>query len=206
MRKTTILLTLAFALLVSGLALAHGHGHVMGTITAVSADRIELKTQDGKAVAVPLNKATQYFRGKEKAIRTDAHVGDRVSVHLGAEGAAVEVRLPAASGAPPHAAAHSAAMPELRKVEEPKKVCMVTNQLFEKDQIPVAVGGQTYYGCCEGCKQTLRNDPAARTAVDPVSGKKVDKAKAVIGAAPDGKVLYFENEANFKKYSASSRG
>lgn len=94
----------------------------------------------------------------------------------------------------------------LRKVAEPQKVCMVTDQLFEKDQIPVAVGSQTYYGCCEGCKQTLKNNPAARTATDPVSGKAVDKAKAVIGAAPDGKVFYFENEANLKKYSAPQKG
>lgn len=95
---------------------------------------------------------------------------------------------------------------ELRRVAELKKVCMVTNRVFEKDQIPVQVEGRTYYGCCEGCKQTLAKNPAARTAVDPVSGKPVDKARAVIGAAPDGSVLYFENEANLKKYSPKAKG
>ena len=39
-----------------------------------------------------------------------------------------------------------------------------------------------------------------REAVDPISGKQVDKAKAVIGAKPDGKVLYFENEKTFSAY------
>jgi len=93
----------------------------------------------------------------------------------------------------------------LRKVET-KKVCMVTNQVFEKDQIPVAVQGRTYYGCCEGCKQTLAKNPAARMAVDPVSGKPVDKATAVIGARADGSTLYFENESNLKAYSSRSGG
>ncbi len=88
----------------------------------------------------------------------------------------------------------------LLKVVEAKKVCMVNNQLFEKDQIPIAVEGKTYYGCCEMCKERLAKDAAARTAVDPVTGKKVDKAKAVIAALPDGKVLYFESEKTLAEY------
>jgi YHS domain-containing protein len=86
------------------------------------------------------------------------------------------------------------------KVVEAKKVCMVNNQLFEKDQIPIAVEGKTYYGCCEMCKERLAKDAAARTAVDPVTGKKVDKAKAVIAAQPDGKVLYFESAKTLAEY------
>jgi len=88
----------------------------------------------------------------------------------------------------------------LLKVVEAKKVCMVNNQLFEKDQIPIAVEGKTYYGCCEMCKERLAKDAAARTAIDPVTGKKVDKAKAVIAALPDGKVLYFESEKTLAEY------
>ena len=87
----------------------------------------------------------------------------------------------------------------LKKVET-KKVCMINNTVFEKDQIPVQVEGRTYYGCCEMCKERLAKDPASRQAVDPVTGKTVDKAKAVIGALPDGSVLYFENEETFEKY------
>jgi YHS domain-containing protein len=83
---------------------------------------------------------------------------------------------------------------------ETKKVCMVNNQVFDKDQIPVVVDGKTYYGCCEMCKERLSKDAAIRSAVDPVSGKTVDKATAVIGALPDGKVLYFESETTFGQY------
>jgi len=89
--------------------------------------------------------------------------------------------------------------PALQRVET-KKVCMVNNQVFEKDQIPVTVEGKTYYGCCEMCKERLTKDAAIRSAVDPVTGKTVDKATAVIGALPDGKVLYFESETTFGQY------
>jgi YHS domain-containing protein len=91
------------------------------------------------------------------------------------------------------------AKPALKKVEA-KKVCMVNNQLFEKDQIPISVEGKTYYGCCEMCKERLAKDAAARSAVDPVTGNKVDKATAVIAAQPDGKVLYFESEKTLEEY------
>src|SRR4030095_12571146 len=78
-----------------------------------------------------------------------------------------------------------------------KRVCMVNNTLFDKDQIPVAVEGKTYFGCCEMCKGRLAQDASIRAAHDPVSGKSVDKAKAVLGATPDGKILYFESDKTF---------
>jgi YHS domain-containing protein len=102
-------------------------------------------------------------------------------------------------------AAHAGETSPVLKRVETKKVCMVNNQVFEKDQIPVAVGGKTYYGCCEMCKERLAKDAAARTAVDPVTGKPVDKATAVIAAMPDGKVLYFESQETFEKYSAGEK-
>ena len=88
----------------------------------------------------------------------------------------------------------------LRKVET-KKVCMVNNTVFEKDQIPVEVDGKTYYGCCEMCKERLTKDESARYGTDPVSGARVDKATAVIAAQGDGTTLYFENDANFEAYA-----
>jgi YHS domain-containing protein len=36
-----------------------------------------------------------------------------------------------------------------------------------------------------------------------VSGKEVDKSTAVIGAAPDGKVYYFENAEDLKAFANS---
>jgi YHS domain-containing protein len=87
---------------------------------------------------------------------------------------------------------------------EAKYVCMINNQRFPKKQIPIEVENRTYYGCCEMCKAKLRNDPESRTAIDPVSGKKVDKATAIIGASSDGKVFYFENLENLKRFKAGS--
>lgn len=82
------------------------------------------------------------------------------------------------------------------------RVCMVNDTRFPNAQIPVPVDGKTYFGCCEMCKGRLATDTVVRMAVDPVSGKQVDKAMATIGALPSGKVLYFESEKNLKAYQA----
>ncbi len=97
---------------------------------------------------------------------------------------------------------HTRAEP-LQRVEA-KRVCMVNDNLFPKHQIPVQVSGKTYFGCCEMCKERLAGDASLREAVDPVSKKRVDKASAVIGARPDGRVLYFENAKNLEKFSAAA--
>ncbi|MEE8299116.1 MAG: hypothetical protein V3R67_07015 [Thermodesulfobacteriota bacterium] len=85
-----------------------------------------------------------------------------------------------------------------------KYVCMVTNQLFVKEQIPVELEGKTYYGCCEMCKAKIKNNPQSREATDPVSGKKVDKAEAIIGATTDGSIYYFESEENLAEFNPSA--
>ncbi len=85
-----------------------------------------------------------------------------------------------------------------------KRVCMVQDAVFPKDQIPVEVGGKTYFGCCEMCKGRLSSDASAREAKDPVSGKTVDKATAVIGVTPDGKAHYFESQKTFDAYAKST--
>jgi YHS domain-containing protein len=90
---------------------------------------------------------------------------------------------------------------QLTKVES-KRVCMVNDTVFPRDQIPVEVDGRTYFGCCEMCKGRLASDTAVRSSVDPVSGKAVDKATAVIGASADGKVHYFESDRTFNEYLA----
>lgn len=87
----------------------------------------------------------------------------------------------------------------LKKVE-PQYVCMINNKLFDKVQIPIIVDGKTYYGCCPMCKEKLEKSAESRSATDPISNKRVDKAVAVIGAETDGTVHYFENEANLKRY------
>jgi YHS domain-containing protein len=84
---------------------------------------------------------------------------------------------------------------------ETKTVCMINEHAMGKDQIPIEIDGRTYYGCCDMCKQALANDATKRVAVDPVSGKQVDKATAVIASQEDGRVFYFENEANLAKHN-----
>ena len=84
---------------------------------------------------------------------------------------------------------------------ETKTVCMINEHAMGKDQIPIEIEGRTYYGCCDMCKKALAADATKRAAVDPVSGKQVDKATAVIASQEDGRVFYFENEANLAKHN-----
>jgi YHS domain-containing protein len=84
---------------------------------------------------------------------------------------------------------------------ETKMVCMINEHAMGKEQIPIEIEGRTYYGCCDMCKKALAADATKRVATDPVSGKQVDKATAVIAAQEDGRVFYFENEASLAKYN-----
>ena len=88
------------------------------------------------------------------------------------------------------------------RVTDADKVCMMNDRYMGSAQIPVDVDGKRYYGCCAMCKERLARDRRARVATDPVTGKEVDKATAVMAKRADGSILYFENEANLKKYLA----
>ena len=94
-------------------------------------------------------------------------------------------------------------VPALKKVASPE-VCMITNRHMGAVQIAVPIEKKVYYGCCEMCVGTLNKDVTSRYAIDPVTGKKVDKATALIGAKKDGAVLYFENQKNFDAYLKKS--
>lgn len=89
----------------------------------------------------------------------------------------------------------------LTRVEQRDQVCMVNDQFMGRSQIPVQVGGRTYYGCCAMCKGRLEQERVARVAIDPVSGREVDKSMAVLAQDSAGKIYYFENEANLTGYS-----
>lgn len=82
------------------------------------------------------------------------------------------------------------------------QVCMINNKFMSKDQIPVQVNNKTYYGCCQGCVGTLKNDQAARTATDEVTKQQVDKATAFIIVKPGTRddVLYFVSKQNAATY------
>ena len=82
------------------------------------------------------------------------------------------------------------------------EVCMMNNKFFGKEQIPVQVGDKTYYGCCEGCKTTLRENPSARASKDPYTGEDVDKADAYIvkRSGESDEVLYFKSEETYESF------
>jgi YHS domain-containing protein len=79
-------------------------------------------------------------------------------------------------------------------------VCMVNNAYMGRPQMAVEVEGETYFACCDMCKSRLANEPASRMGTDPVSGRQVNKAKAVMARTDDGKMYYFENAENFLAY------
>lgn len=84
-------------------------------------------------------------------------------------------------------------------VVPPSRVCMTQNTVFDHDLIPVVVNGKTYYGCCPGCAAALQQDPRYTWATDPVSGKRVDKAEAVI-LNHHGIALYFESMETLRAF------
>jgi YHS domain-containing protein len=53
------------------------------------------------------------------------------------------------------------------------------------------------------CKDRLVNEPATRTAAEPVTGEPVDKATAVLAQDADGTVLYFASEQTLRSYRAA---
>ncbi|UPT75407.1 MAG: hypothetical protein M0D55_06880 [Elusimicrobiota bacterium] len=86
------------------------------------------------------------------------------------------------------------------QVLDRSKICMVNDAVMGQPQLPVEVGGKTYYGCCAGCVGRLNKDRKARVAVDPVSGRDVDKSEAVILQGGRGEALYFESEETARQY------
>jgi len=70
------------ALSLPAVALAHtGHVHkVMGTVSAVTATQLDVKTTDGKTVTVVLDAKTTFKQGTAKADATSLKVGERVVV------------------------------------------------------------------------------------------------------------------------------
>lgn len=103
-RRHSIAIAAAFfaaAILAMPMALlAHGHGHVQGTVNSVDAAKIDVKTEDGKSRQVKLTGRTKYVRGEAGAKIADIKPGERVVVHLDADGSALEVHLAAPAGSP----------------------------------------------------------------------------------------------------------
>ena len=97
MMKRSVALALASCLALVGPLLAHGgYTHVMGTVAAMDATHVEVKTRAGKVVSVKLSDATKYVKDGKAAAGSDMQVGQRVAVEAKGHGAdleAAEVRL-----------------------------------------------------------------------------------------------------------------
>src|SRR5262249_48228058 len=86
-------------------------------------------------------------------------------------------------------------------VEKREYVCMMQDMVLTRPGIAIQYQSKTYYGCCEMCKQKIKNEPTKYTkAVDPVSKKAVDKAEAFIYGI-EGTAYYFSSEANRKAFA-----
>jgi len=80
MSKQIVVCSLSI-LLFAGLLLAHGDAtHLMGTVTAISADTVTIKDTAGKSVVVMLPKVTKYLQNKKAATKDDLKVGARVVI------------------------------------------------------------------------------------------------------------------------------
>lgn len=103
---------LAVALLfVSPVAFAHGTGqHVLGTVTAIDAKHIEVKTPKGATVSVNLTKQTHFKEKGNPKSAAPPSVGDRVVIEATRDEkdkkvlTATEVHYSAAKHAPAAAA------------------------------------------------------------------------------------------------------
>ena len=88
-------------------------------------------------------------------------------------------------------------------VDKKEYVCMMQDMVLGKAGIPIQFDGKTYYGCCEMCKEKIKNEPQKYTqATDLVSHKPVDKASSFIYSV-DGTAYYFGSEANRKTFAAN---
>ena len=84
--KVPLLALVSAAALALPLALsAHdGHAHiVMGTVTAVDARQLGLKTPSGEILVIAITPKTAVLRDKKKAAVRDVQVGRRVVVDIG---------------------------------------------------------------------------------------------------------------------------
>ena len=98
---------------------------------------------------------------------------------------------------------------EYKNIEVPySRVCMSTDKIKVKPTIPIEVNGQEYYACCNKCLRRLEvNYNKQRYAIDPYSGKSVQKNNSYIRLQKNasGKVQYFESEANFHSFRDQSK-
>lgn len=80
MRSIFAALGFAAALLCAAPASAHGELEVAGTVTAISATTLEIRTAAGKVVRISLDAQTRYASAGKRLTAADVKVGQRVDV------------------------------------------------------------------------------------------------------------------------------
>lgn len=91
MKRGSIILVILFLPLI---ALAHGYGHVMGTIDELEGDTLTITSTEGETVSIRLTADTKIMKGKTEGSRDDIEAGSRVVVHYAKDKSAAEVHLP----------------------------------------------------------------------------------------------------------------
>ena len=97
MRKVFSTVVVAVLCLIPTAVFAHGgkdHHKVMGTVVAIDASHIDVKTTKGAKVSVPLTANTMFMRGEDMAKAADVKAGTRVVIEMTEDGKAEHVRLP----------------------------------------------------------------------------------------------------------------
>jgi hypothetical protein len=82
MRKTAVVLSFVILPAFAGWLWAHaGHEHkALGTVVAVDASHLDVKTRDGKTLSVQVNAETKYVKAGAAATLADVKVSERVGV------------------------------------------------------------------------------------------------------------------------------
>ena len=94
MKNWIVVVLVALAVMVPGVALAHG-GHVhktLGTVTSIDYPHLDVVTTDKKTVTIMLDGSSKITRGKAKVADTEIKVGDRVSVETEEKGGMMMVK------------------------------------------------------------------------------------------------------------------
>ena len=90
------------------------------------------------------------------------------------------------------------------KEVEPQQICMFRNQLIIGATSSIVIDGETFYVCCPGCADNLKNNYMdSQFAFDGYSHHKIKKTKAIIVLKNKNnlKVGYFETENNFNQFN-----
>jgi len=81
------------------------------------------------------------------------------------------------------------------------RVCMLQDTVQGRAGLEYEYQGKKYYLCCGGCLAAFKGDAEQySTAVDPVTGAKVDKATAPIYAY-QGRAYFFASEESLSKFT-----